>query len=308
MKAKNWSFALYCLRLSLILHRHPHIFAMTITTKMDKNNLWSLMLTMLLLCISTVASADKIERADDGLPIWSSDNIEMVYLVDSTQYVCDPDNILTTEYKDSANYYLNKLHQELDVQSVFIIVNHIKNGDAFRMALDVGNQQGVGYKDTNTGLVIVIAVKDKQYFIAPGKGLEGYLPDIYCNRIAMNYIKPNMRADNPDLAVSQTCHAIYKLLSEGELPPATSMVNDSDDGIGDLIILILIIVIIILMMKNDKGNIFFNGGGGGGISGGGFSGGGFSGGGFSGGSFGGGFSGGSFGGGSFGGGGAGGSW
>ena len=294
---------MHCLRLSLNLQRHPYIFVMTIATKMDRNKIWSLMLTLLLVCISTTVSADKIERAEDGLPIWSAENIEMVYLVDSTQYVCDPDHILTSEYKDSANYYLDKLHQELDVQSVFIIVNHIKNSDAFRMAIDVGNQQGVGYKDTNTGLVIVIAVKDKQYFIAPGKGLEGYLPDIYCNRIAMNYIKPNMRAGNPDLAVSQTCQAIYKLLSEGELPPATSMVNENDDDDLFVLIFIIIIVIIILMMRNDKGNIFFNGGGGGGISGGGFSGGGFSGG-----SFGGGFSGGSFGGGSFGGGGAGGSW
>ena len=168
-----------------------------------------LLLLVALLAASTTLLAATYERAEDGYPIWNADNIEMVFLKDSTQYVCDPDHILTKEYKDSANHYLNLLNHEFDIQPVFIVVNHLKNADAFRMAQDVGNKYGVGYKDTRTGLVIVLAVADKQYFIAPGKGLEEFLPDITCNRIATNFIKPNMRANNTSLAVAQTCEAVY---------------------------------------------------------------------------------------------------
>ncbi len=260
--------------------------------------LW-MMLVMLMSAV--LVSAATTERAEDGYPIWSADNIRMVYLTDSTKFVCDPDNILTEEYRDSADHYLRRLHSELDVQTVFVIVRHVKNGDAFRMAQDIGNKYGVGYKDTRTGLVIVIATEDRQYFIAPGMGLEEFLPDITCNRIATHFIKPNMRAGNPDLAVYQTSKAVYSQLKTGELPPATSMVMDDEDGGGDLITLIIIIIIIIWLWRHNGTNIFI-GGGGGGFSGGSWGGGGWSGGG------GGGFGGGSFGGGSFGGGGAGGSW
>ena len=256
-------------------------------------------------CCNVALARDK---ASDGYTIWDADNIKMVHLQDSTQYVCDPDHILSTLYRDSANYYLNRLNRELDVQSVFVVVNHVKNADAFRMAQDIGNKYGVGYKDTRTGIVVVIAVADKQFFIAPGKGLEAYLPDIICNRIANNYLKPNMRDGNTDLAVAQTCEAIYMQLSTGELPPATSMSSgNGDDSLtfGDILYLILVIAMIIYLWnhRNDPprkgGNSGFNGGFWGGTFGGSI---------FGGGGGGGGFGGGSFGGGSFGGGGAGGSW
>lgn len=251
------------------------------------------------LFVGTAAMAAP-ERSSDGYPIWSADNIQMVYLKDSTQFVCDPDHILSQEYKDSANYYLHRMKMEMDIQTVFIIVRHVKNGDPFRMAQDVGNRYGVGYKDTRTGLVVVIATEDKQYFIAPGKGLEAYLTDVSCGRIGRNFIQPNMRNSNPDLAVSQTCYAIYKLLKEGELPPSTSISDpvDDEEGFGIIEIIIIIIIIAYLWRHGGKGGGIYIGGGG---FGGGFGGGGFS-------SGGGGFGGGSFGGGSFGGGGAGGGW
>ena len=254
-------------------------------------------LTLLLALGTTMVKA---EKAFDGYTIWTADNIPMVYTQDSTQFVCDPDHILTQEYKDSANYYLHRMKMEMDIQTVFIIAHHVKNGDAFRMAQDVGNNYGVGYKDTRTGLVVVIATDDKQYFIAPGKGLEAYLTDVNCGRIGRNFVQPNMRNGNPNLAVAQTCQAIYQLLKEGELPPSTTMISDDDDDdISDIILIIILSIIISYMWRN--------GGKGGGIyiGGGGFGSGGSFGGGFG---SGGGFGGGSFGGGSFGGGGAGGSW
>ena len=276
------------------------------TDTQTPKKLWQHLLIILaaLLTTSAAAIAASPEKADDGYPIWSADNIEMVFLKDSTQYVCDPDNLLDYEYKTSANHYLNLLNHEFDIQSVFIVVNHVKNADAFRMAQDVGNNYGIGYKDTRTGLVIVLAVLDKQYFIAPGKGLESYLPDITCNRIATNFIKPNMRANNTSLAVAQTCEAVYTQIKTGELPPSTSIVASDDDvSFADIMLLIFLIILIIYLWRHGGGV----GSGGGGYSGGGgnifIGGGGFRGGG---GSFGGG--GGSFGGGSFGGGGAGGSW
>ena len=125
------------------------------------------------------------DTASDGSPIWSADNIKIVYLEDSTQFVCDPDGLLNVQYRDSANYYLNKLHQEFDIQSVFVVVNHVKNADAFRMAQDLGNKYGVGYKDTRTGLVIVIAVADRQFFIArrrPARASTRKLRPANCHR------------------------------------------------------------------------------------------------------------------------------
>lgn len=152
-------------------------------------------------------------------PVWDASNISIAYLEDSTKYVTDPEHLLAQDFQenlDTANFYLDLLNHELGVQNAFIIVNHVKNGDAFRMAYDVGNLYGVGDKATNTGLVVVIAVKDRSFGIATGKGLEEFLPDNTCYDIAENHIKANMRAGKTGPAVAETSKAIYKQIKDSK--------------------------------------------------------------------------------------------
>ena len=83
-------------------------------------------------------------KCNEGIDhtVWDADNIEIVYLKDSTQYVCDPENLLKPQEKDTANYYLNLLNHEFGIQNTFIVVNHVKDADAFKMSQDVGNGKG----------------------------------------------------------------------------------------------------------------------------------------------------------------------
>ena len=228
---------------------------------------------------------------------WTADDLPMVHLQDRTRYVCDPEGIMQQVYRDSADMVLANLEKNYQIESVFVIVSHVKGGDTFRMAQDIGNKYGVGRKETNRGLVMVIAVEDHESFIAPGRGLEGDLTDLLCGRIGDTYISGNMRKGDPDHAVLQTCQVIYDKLSTGIDPVLDdsqgTTEGDDDFGWGDFIVL----VIIILFLIYSQGSGVYVGGGGGGWSGGG--GGGWSGG---------GSSGGSFGGGSFGGGGGRSSW
>lgn len=228
---------------------------------------------------------------------WTADDLPMVHLQDRTRYVCDPEGIMQQVYRDSADMVLANLEKNYQIESVFVIVSHVKGGDTFRMAQDIGNKYGVGRKETNRGLVMVIAVEDHESFIAPGRGLEGDLTDLLCGRIGDTYISGNMRKGDPDHAVLQTCQVIYDKLSTGIDPVLDdsqgTTEGDDDFGWGDFIVL----VIIILFLIYSQGSGVYVGGGGGGWSGG--SGGGWSGG---------GSSGGSFGGGSFGGGGGRSSW
>ena len=252
---------------------------------------------------------------------WNADNVPIPFLQDSTQYVSDPDGYVDRALKDSANFYLQKLKLECGVQNVLIIVGRVANQDAFRMAQDVGNKYGIGYKKSRRGLVVVIAVEDHKYFIAPGSGLEGELTDVDCDDIARACIVKNMREDAPGEAVASVSRAIYNKGKSGRTGIESvdeGTVNDEEDWALVVILFLLFFGIPIYYLvryileqvglvkprpkgkgrnqsrrRNDDDDWlppFFMGGGG-------FSGGG-----------GGGFSGGSFGGGTFSGGGSGGSW
>ena len=149
--------------------------------------------------------------------VWSADNIKMVHLQDRTKYVCDPDGLLSAEAISQADRFLDSLRRGCKVQVAFVVARRVENGDTYRMAQDLGNKYGVGDKDTRRGLVVVIAVDDKRYTIAPGQGLEGELTDVDCNHIAQAFIIPNMKSGNTDLAVVQTSQGLLTKIKTGKL-------------------------------------------------------------------------------------------
>lgn len=173
---------------------------------------------------------------------WNADNVPIPFLQDSTQYVSDPDGYVDRALKDSANFYLQKLKLECGVQNVLIIVGRVANQDAFRMAQDVGNKYGIGYKKSRRGLVIVIAVEDHKYFIAPGSGLEGELTDVDCDDIARACIVKYMREDVPGEAVASVSRAIYNKVKSGRTGIESvdeGTVNDEEDWALVIILFLL---------------------------------------------------------------------
>ncbi len=243
---------------------------------------------------------------------WNAENIPIPYLKDSTQYVSNPDHVLQQQSVDRMNIKLKLLENELGIQSVIIVVNHIENDDPFRMAQDVGNKYGVGYEDM--GLIVVVGYQDHSINMSPGKKLEADLTDAECHRLEQEYVIPAMRREMPDSAMIYLTEAVYNTLQRKQLP-VMSLKSQADDDdslipVMGMYFMLLIFWIGFYFKLNDKyywtsfspaaallSNPFvqstsFHIGGGGNFGGGG--------GGFGGGSFG----GGSFGGGSFGGGGA----
>ena len=173
--------------------------------------------------------------------VWSADDVPMIHLQDRNRYVCDPDDILSDEARDSADSYLGRLHKECGVQTVFVIVNRVKDADCFRMAQDIGNHYGVGTRKERRGLVVVIAVDDRRYFIAPGKGLEADLTDVDCDDIARACIVRYMRENNADKAVEETCKALFRKLSTGDA--GTQDEDDGLNGVGSTFVLIFFLLV-----------------------------------------------------------------
>lgn len=264
------------------------------------------------------------DNPDTVQTVWNAENIPLPHLRDGNQYVSNPDSVITQQSVDSMNIMLQLLDKELGVESAVIIVNHVENEDAFRMAQDIGNKYGIGRKETDRGLVIVVAYEDHRYFIAPGRGLESMLTDAECSQLARYYLTPFLKQNNPDGGMKSLVSATYTLVKEKRLleePTAEELVNgakpaedmDFPSTFSAFVLFVWTILYSVLNRKYNWVNFTLpsgNGGytgfgrtrmGGGSTTWGGYTGFG------RGGGFGGGFGGG-YGGGSFGGGGAGGSW
>ena len=172
-------------------------------------------------------------------------------------------------------------------------------------SIDLAREWGVGTKDKDNGVLLLIAYDDRKLRIEVGRGLEGTLTDLESGRIIRERLVPLLRRGDVGGAVTRGSDAIRQELGDtqvGRLPPVPAGEEAPDEGGGGFPWLFLLAVPVLGLAflgrgrRRGWGGPVFYGGGWGGYSGGG---GGFS-------SGGGGFGGG--GGGGFGGGGASGGW
>lgn len=228
--------------------------------------------------------------------------------------VNDYTHTLTAEQQSFLEKKLVAFDDTTSTQIAVVIIPTTDGQDIAQYAVELGRKWGIGGKQFNNGVLLLIAKDDRRLNIATGYGVEGALPDITAKHIIDDEIVPNFKGDDYFRGIDQGVDAIISAV-KGEYHITRQ--KSTGNGEGAIIGIFIILMIIIFILKargggGGKGGGFVSRrgyrdfwtpfilgnmlGGGGSSSGGGWSGGGSSG----------GFGG--FGGGSFGGGGASGGW
>jgi uncharacterized protein len=224
------------------------------------------------------------------------------------------DQFMTEEQIDALERKLVAYDDSTSNQIAVVVVDDLKGFSAADYAMAIGREWGVGNKDFNNGVVVLISTGggagNRDAFIATGYGLEGAIPDLTAKVIVDNDIIPNFRAENYYRGLDEATDALIEAAEGRYTAPEGYGSRGKKRGIPGFVIVIGVIVLLTLIgagSGNSGGGYVsrrgYRGWGGPWVGGGGWSGGG---GGWSGGGGGGGFGG--FGGGGFGGGGAGGKW
>lgn len=220
----------------------------------------------------------------------------------SPRLVNDFSNTFTSEQREDLERILLAYNDSTSTQIYVVTVDDLKGYDISDYAARLGQKWGIGQKDKNNGVLILIKPRigneRGRVFIATGYGVEHILTDGRVGRIIDQYMIPYLQNGDYYNATKGAIGAIIKYLS-GEFQ-ADEDNGDKGSLVGQVFIILFILFILYISYRNNKGGPSSGGRnrGGGGYYGGwgsGRSGGGWS----SGGGFGGG------GGGSFGGGGAG---
>lgn len=211
-----------------------------------------------------------------------------------------------------------KLYDDTTSNQIAIVIVSSLNGMSVEdYALELGRKWGVGNKDFNNGIVVLVSTGggdgNRDLTIAVGYGLEAAIPDITAKQIIEHEMIPNFKAGDIYSGLNKGVNALI-LAADGEYKAPAGWANRGKGGDFPVIFVVLgvIVFLVIISGMGGKGGggyvsrrgysdwggwpgggwINTGGGGGGGWSGGGSSGGGF----------------GGFGGGGFGGGGASGKW
>ena len=127
--------------------------------------------------------------------------IPMVHLQDRTRYVSNPDGILSASAVAEMDRILYELEQKTGIQTLVVAVTGIEGGDCFEFAYQLGKQMGVGQKERDNGLVILLSTDERCVQFATGYGLEGVLPDAICKRIQSRYMVEHLGKNDWDAGI-----------------------------------------------------------------------------------------------------------
>ena len=144
--------------------------------------------------------------------VYKVEDVPMVHLQDRTRYVCNPDGILSTSSVATIDSMLFALEEQTGIQVVVAVLEGVEGGDCFDFALRLGQQNGVGQKGRDNGLVVLLSTGDRCVQFNTGYGLEGVLPDAICKRIQVNYMKGHFTKGDWDTGMVEGVRAVCGVL------------------------------------------------------------------------------------------------
>lgn len=156
------------------------------------------------------------------------EDIPMVHLQDARRYVSNPDGILSPAVVNAIDTTLFALERETGIQTLVVAVSEIEGGDCFDFAYRLGRINGVGQKEKDNGLVILLVTGERCIQFATGYGLEGDLPDAVCKQIQVRYMNPYFKDNKWNEGMLAGVRALRAQLNGTGVPPSSEGSEDDD--------------------------------------------------------------------------------
>lgn len=189
-----------------------------------------------MLCFCQVAFADEISN-----PAPQTD----IYLTDGA-------GMLSADAKDQLLTASKDLHEQTGAQFVIVTVPSLNGQSIEEYSNDLFNNWGIGDKDKNNGVLLLISKDDKKFRIEVGSGLEGTLTDAYCNN-ELSILKDNFKKGDFDTGVLTVSKDICSSVSSGEEVTSNShKLTEMQKEI--LLVVVILLIIIILFLFSSSGS------------------------------------------------------
>ena len=141
-------------------------------------------------------------------------------------YVNDYTNLLSTQQKQNLETKLSSFKNETSTELAVVIIDSLQEDTIENFAVKLFEDWGIGSKENDNGVLLLIAVEDRKLRIEVGYGLEGALTDLQSGQIIRNTLTPAFQTENYYAGINAATDQIMNAVKGEEF-----VVNDSsDDG------------------------------------------------------------------------------
>lgn len=165
--------------------------------------------------------------------------------------VYDYANILSREEKSDLEQKLIRYSDTTSTQIVIVTVATIKGENIGLLSAQWAQKWGVGQKNEDNGVFILLAEQERSIWISPGYGVEDKLTAGVVGELTRNIIIPEFKAGSYYNGLDKGTKAIFEILKgtykgsrqQGDFPLSGEI----------LFFIIIVIVMFFILSKNNKG-------------------------------------------------------
>ena len=178
-------------------------------------------------------------------------------------YVTDNANIIDQPYEEKITQLAQTIEKESTVEIAVVTVESLEGESIAMYAVKFFEQAGIGKKDKDNGLLILVAKNEREYDFEVGYGLEGTITDSMKVNIGDRILMPNFRNGEYGKGIYESMLEIQGLINRNpevvsrySMPQGGAGTEDISVGPGEisglfniLIILVVIFIIFIFIMN-----------------------------------------------------------
>lgn len=169
--------------------------------------------------------------------------------------VSDFTNTLTAGEVQSLENKLLGFEDSTSSQIAVVLVESTDGYDIADYAVRLAQQWGVGQKEYDNGIMLLVAIGDRAVTIQTGYGMEGALPDAIAYRIIEDDITPAFRQRDYYTGIDDATNSIISYVKgEYKADPKKKKRDEEPESIlGSVLVILIVIVLIALIAKGGGG-------------------------------------------------------
>jgi uncharacterized protein len=169
-------------------------------------------------------------------------------------YLTDKTGTLTSSQIADLEAKLSSFDKQTSTQVVVYMMSSLEGDALEEKSIEIAEQNGVGKKSKNNGVLLFIVKDDRKLRIEVGYGLEGALPDATCDQIIRKEITPMFKQGKYYEGINAGVDAIIGA-TKGEYKQDTKNTNNGSGwgglicGLPMLFAIFIFVVVFILIVR-----------------------------------------------------------
>lgn len=181
-------------------------------------------------------------------------------LPEFTAPVVDSIGRVSAEVETQINSELISFQQSGGPQIAVAVIDTTNNATLENYSIDLARSWGLGDKEKDNGVLLLIALEDRALRIEVGSGVEGELTDVTAGGIVDSVMLPRLRANDVDGAVRDGARAVMQvwrgenIASEPIVPSNTITEATPQQSIFGIILFFGLILLFVTLAVRGKRN------------------------------------------------------